>query len=234
MKCLITNDDGIDAEGLAAMERALELLGNENPATIVAPNRGYSSCGHVTTFLEPLRVEKQESLRFKVFGTPADCARLGLLELAKDTQVVLSGINAGANAGVDLWMSGTVAAVRESGWLGVPAIAISQYFRGREPRDWNRTSQMAARALEKLLAQPLGAAYWNVNLPDVDTPVDEIEIKRTFIEPKHFHVSFDKNPDGTYQFAGDYQGRPRTSGSDVDVCFGGAISICEVPWPRSQ
>ena len=90
---------------------------------------------------------------------------------------------------------------------------------------------MAARVLQELLSQSLGKAYWNVNLPDVNTPVDDIEIKRTFIEPKHFPISYKKQDDGSYLYAGDYQGRHRTPGSDVDVCFGGAISVCEVPWP---
>lgn len=235
---LLTNDDGIDAPGLVAMERALclALKGQKFAYLAAAPDRGYSGCGHVTTNHEPLRVEALTDRRFKVVGTPADCARLGIVELAPDTQVVLSGINAGANAGVDIWTSGTVAAAREAGWLGVPAIAISQYMNGTHARNWEHTAEMAAKALRMLLSKPLKNAYWNINLPDADIPnaelaIEQLEIKRTFVEPQHLPVVYQKQADGAFQFAGDYQSRPRTPGSDVDACFSGAISICEVPWP---
>lgn len=231
---LITNDDGIDAPGLAAMEAMLsQFVGNADRVTIAAPNRGYSGCGHVTSNYEPLKVEAIAPQRYRVFGSPADCARLGVLELAQGVDVVLSGINLGANAGVDLWMSGTVAAVREAGWLGVPGIAISQYVHGNAPRDWQRTAALAARALATVFSQgvhQLGNAYWNINLPDVATPVDQVGIQETFVEPAHYPVSFQKTPEGDFQFCGDYQGRPRTAGSDVAACFGGDISISEIAW----
>ena len=230
MKILLTNDDGIEAPGLVAMEDALaRASGDKANATIAAPHRGYSGCGHLVTYIEPIRVEELSPSRFKVRGTPADCTRLGILECARGTELVLSGINEGANVGTDLWMSGTVAAVREAGWLGVPGVAISQYL-CRPERDWDKTVQMAVRVLQKLLAEPIEQKFFNINLPDVDTPVDDIPIVQTFPEPKHLEVEYRKNEDGHYCMNDTYRNRPRTAGSDVDVCFGGSISVSEVPW----
>ncbi len=214
------------------MQAALEqAMGDAAVPTVAAPHRGYSGCGHLVTYIEPIQVEEISQHRFKVHGTPADCTRLGVLECAPGTELVLSGINQGANVGTDLWMSGTVAAVREAGWLGVPGIAMSQYV-NRPERDWKKTIQMAARVLRKLLAEPVGHKFFNVNLPDVDSPAEDIPIVQTFPEPKHLEIGYRKNEDGHYCMNDTYRDRPRTAGSDVDVCFGGSISISEILWTK--
>lgn len=232
MQYLLTNDDGMDAPGLAALEQALYLaVGESTSKMTVAPHEGYSGCGHLVNYREPLRVQKLTERRYRLFGAPADCTRIGLCNLATDTEWVLAGINQGANLGVDIWMSGTVSAVREAGWLGVPGIAISQYFKADVPINWKESATAAARVLKLLLSRPEGRSFWNVNLPAVEVPAAELEIKYTFVEPEHMIVRYDEQPDGSYRFTGDYRNRPRTPGSDVDVCFGGAISITEIPWP---
>lgn len=226
MHILITNDDGIDAPGLAAIEAAVRQFGT---LTVVAPHREYSGCGHQVTNDEPFRIERTAERRYKVFGTPADCTRIGLTKLAPAVDLVLSGINEGGNLGVDVVMSGTVAAAREAVWLGTPSIAFSQYVRRGRERDWRKTTAMARRvftALKTRSTPPTG--FWNVNMPDVDTHVDELLLVDTFVEPAHLPVGFDETDKDSFSFRSDYRNRPRAAGSDVDVCFGGAISISHV------
>jgi len=228
MHVLLTNDDGIDAPGLAALERA---FADKARITIAAPHEGYSGCGHQVTYRSDLQVEQVAERRFKVFGTPADCARVGLTALVQDVDVVLSGINEGGNMGVDVYMSGTVAAVREAVWLGTPGIAFSQYFRVERERDWEKASQMALRAFDLIQRQKTNdeRAYWNVNLPDVDTPVEELELVDTFVEPNHMPIAYEHVEGSTYVLRTDYRNRKRTTGSDVEVCMGsGLISISRV------
>src|SRR6478672_7932026 len=124
MKLLLTNDDGIDAPGLAALQRAAEQLGQ---AVVAAPATHQSGCSHAVTWEKAVRIEERGPDRFAVHGTPADCARLGLLKLVPDAKWVLSGINHGGNLGADVYYSGTVAAVREAVLHGWPGIAVSYY-----------------------------------------------------------------------------------------------------------
>lgn len=225
MHVLLTNDDGVDAPGLAALERAVQAFAT---TTIVAPHQGYSGCGHRVTNHEPIRVDRLDSNRFKVFGTPADCTRLGLRQFAPQADLVLAGVNDGANLGVDVYMSGTVAAVREAVWLGTPGIAFSQYVHQNRPRQWDRCESMVSivweRLKEDLAGQPT-PQLWNVNFPDVDRPVPELAILQAQLDPSHLHVDFAAVSDDAFAYRGDYRNRPHVTGSDVDVCFGGDISV---------
>ena len=200
--------------------------------TIVAPDREYSGCGHQVTNHAAIRVESLGQRCFKVYGTPADCARVALTKLATDADWLLSGINDGGNMGVDLYMSGTVAAAREATWLGVPAIAFSQYSDRNRDRDWPKSTRMSERVWEYLHQgrTPSSAPpdhFWNVNLPDVDTAAEKLEICETFTEPLHLGVDFSQDS-GQYRFQSDYRNRPRTEGSDVSVCFGGHVAITRI------
>lgn len=225
MNLLLTNDDGIDAPGIAALEAALDGFGT---LTVAAPNEGYSGCGHQVT-RGPIRFEDVGERRFKVFGTPADCVRVGLTKLAPNTDVVLSGVNEGGNLGVDLYMSGTVAAVREAAWLGTPGIAFSQYVRADRTRDWEKTAAMTRRIFEELLGQLKETThFWNVNFPDVDPPVTELKSISTFAEPNHMQVGFEEVEQNSFALRSDYRNRARIEGSDVEVCFGGAISVSKI------
>ncbi|MEM7311954.1 MAG: 5'/3'-nucleotidase SurE [Planctomycetota bacterium] len=216
MKVLLTNDDGITAPGIAALEEAVAAFAT---VWVVAPDRGYSGCGHQVTNHSPLSVTEISERHFRVNGTPADCARLGVVEIVPDVDWVLSGVNAGGNLGADIWMSGTVAATREATWLGKRSIALSQYIRSDRPRDWAKTAAMARRVIRELIERDCPSShYWNVNFPDVDTPVEQIKIVDVFPEPKHLEVGYVKTHEG-YAFQGDYRNRPRTAGSDVSVCF---------------
>ena len=132
MRILVTNDDGIFSPGLQALAEVAARFGE---VTIVAPDVEQSAMGHAITIWRPLTEKKARVGNFKAFrvnGTPADCTALGLYRWG-GADLVLSGINLGANLGHDLWHSGTVAAARQAVFLGVPAAAFSLDIDGEEP-----------------------------------------------------------------------------------------------------
>lgn len=165
---LITNDDGYDAPGLVAMYEAACRFGR---VCVVAPKRERSACSHMITMHESIMVERIQHAPFgevyTVTGTPADCVRLGATELLdRKPDLVLSGINRGANAGVDTFYSGTVAAAREGAILGIHAISVSHALRDGHAVDWST----AARATEFMITllknrRHRTPAFWSVNLP---------------------------------------------------------------------
>lgn len=124
MTIIITNDDGIDAPGIRALQRAIPQT-----TTIVAPSKHLSGCGHQVTTNRGMKLEKRSVTEYALDGTPADCTRMAITNIAKNTKLVLSGINAGGNLGTDVYISGTVAAVREAAIHGIPGIAISHWIK---------------------------------------------------------------------------------------------------------
>lgn len=127
MRILLTNDDGIQAVGLRALYHAFTTAGHE--VRVVAPVTEQSAVGHAITISSPLRVKEFREANFKgfgVYGTPADCVKLALTALLDPPpDLIVSGINAGANVGVDLLYSGTVSAATEGAFMGYPALAVS-------------------------------------------------------------------------------------------------------------
>ncbi len=127
MNVLLTNDDGVQAHGLRAFYTALVEAGHK--AHVVAPITEQSAVGHAITVREPLRIKQFSENGFSgtgVSGTPADCVKLGISQLLEEKpDLVVSGINAGANVGPDIMYSGTVAAAREAAFMGFPALAVS-------------------------------------------------------------------------------------------------------------
>ena len=138
---LITNDDGIDAPGLATLAAAASALAN---VVVVAPTQHLSGCSHQVTVDRPLTAARVRENWYAVNGTPVDCVRLALLQICPAATWVLSGVNDGGNLGIDVWMSGTVAAVREASFLGRRGIALSQYRRRGEQPVWSRTAAHTA------------------------------------------------------------------------------------------
>jgi len=127
MRILLTNDDGLDSQGLYALYKALKELGEVN---IVSPEVEQSAIGHAITLSQPLRVTKRYNAGklygYAVSGTPADCVKLAILRfLKKKPEIVISGINHGPNVGISVLYSGTVCGATEGAILGVPAFAIS-------------------------------------------------------------------------------------------------------------
>ncbi len=164
MKILLSNDDGYQSEGLATLAFALADLAE---LTIVAPDRNQSGASHSLTLEAPLRVGRTREGIYYVNGTPTDCVHLaitGLLDHEPD--MVIAGINHGANLGDDVLYSGTVAAAVEGRFLGLPALAVS--LAGATLRHFDTAGQAVRLLLERLRTQPLPAdTILNVNVPDV-------------------------------------------------------------------
>ena len=164
---LITNDDGIDAPGLEVLEAVAATLARE--VWVVAPEHDQSGVSHSISLHTPLRVRRRGAHRFGVSGTPADCVIVGLRQVMPvPPDLVLSGINRGANLGVETVFSGTVGGAMTGLLLGVPSIALSQAFSDREAVRWDTARQLAPWVIRTLLeADWAYAACLNVNFPDV-------------------------------------------------------------------
>jgi 5'-nucleotidase len=169
MRILVTNDDGILAPGLAALAEALRPLGE---VEVVAPESGQSGTAHSITFLAPLLCERisvaGKEFGWSVDGSPADCVKLAVMELCSARpDLVVSGINAGSNRGVDVIYSGTVAAAIEAAFIGIPSLAIS--LEASNGFDFERAGvyarQTVARAIELGISP---GTVLNVNLPRLD------------------------------------------------------------------
>jgi 5'-nucleotidase len=222
MKLLVTNDDGIDAPGLAALAEVAALHGT---LTWVAPHTHLSGCGHRVTTDGPIRLMARENGRWAIDGTPADCVRVALAKLAPDVAWVLAGLNHGGNLGADVYHSGTVAAVREAALHGRPAIAFSQYRKRGQEIDWERAHRWMAGVLADLLAEPWQpGTFWNVNLPSLTPHDPEPRVIRCPLEAGPLPLSFREVEDALH-YDGNYHARPRIAGSDVDVCFAGNIAV---------
>ena len=168
-RVLLTNDDGIDAPGLAVLEAVANELADE--VWVVAPEHDQSGTSHSISLHSPLRVSRQGERRFGVVGTPGDCVVMAVRHLMRDTPptLVLSGINRGGNLGVETMFSGTVGAAMTGLLLGLPSIALSQVFRDREKVRWDTARALAPGVIRQLLAIEHDAPVClNVNFPDVD------------------------------------------------------------------
>lgn len=169
MKILLSNDDGCQAPGLVCLRDHLRL---QHEVAVVAPDRNRSGASNSLTLMNPLRVQTHADGTVCVDGTPTDCVHLalnGLVELKPD--LVVSGINSGANLGDDTLYSGTVAAAMEGRHLGYAAIAVSNI--SFEPQHNLTAARVVARLIEQLQAAPIpGDTILNVNVPDI--PWDEL------------------------------------------------------------
>jgi 5'-nucleotidase len=225
MKFLLTNDDGIEAQGLVALAHAVEPLG---AAVVVAPDRHLSGCSHQATTSRPLELKQLAEGWYTLDGAPVDCTRIGLTRVAPQVQWVLAGVNEGGNLGADVFQSGTVAAAREACLLGKPAIAISQYVR-RRPVDWELAARWAREVIVMLLERPPApGTFWNVNLPQSDTGQPDTP-KCVFcqVDPHPLPVDYDFR-DGKLHYRARYHDRQQAAGHDVATCFSGNIAISQI------
>ena len=220
MTIILTNDDGVDAPGIRALQKAVT-----GETTIVAPNQQYSGCGHRVTTQRGIRLEQRSNTEYAIEGTPVDCTRLAIKQIATNTKLVLSGINAGGNLGVDVYISGTVAAVREAAIHGIPGVAISHWIKRPLLIDWEVATLWTSKVLEDLLSRPCPPnSFWNVNLPHLEP--DQPEPKIILCEPSTAPLPVDfRVEEDMYYYQGEYAKRDRTSGTDVDICFGGNIAV---------
>jgi len=174
---LLTNDDGIYAPGLSAMYTELIKLGS---VEVAAPAANQSGVGHSITYLEPLIVQEvfhgEQHYGWEVAGSPADCVKLAMLELCQSPpDLIVSGINGGANAGINVLYSGTVAAAIEGAFFGVMSVAVSLAM--NEHPNFERAAKQAALLIQQLLERHSGPAQlWNINFPET-TPQGPIGVK---------------------------------------------------------
>lgn len=182
LRILVTNDDGIHAPGLKALEKIARKLSSD--VWVVAPEEEQSGSAHSLSLANPLRVRKLSARKYAVRGTPSDCVLMAIRHIMMDTppDLVLSGVNRGQNIADDVTYSGTIAAAMEGTQLGVPSIALSQAFgfSGHANVKWATAEHFAPEIIEKLVA-----AGWpeevliNVNFPDVvPASVTGIEVTR--------------------------------------------------------
>ncbi len=167
MKILISNDDGYLATGIHTLARHLSSIAS---ITAVAPERDRSGASNSLTLDNPIRAHLTDSGFYRVDGTPTDCVHLALTGLLEeDPDMVVSGINAGANLGDDVLYSGTVAAAMEGRFLGLPAIAVSLCAQsGHEFKHFDTAGRVAVALVERLREHPLPAdTILNVNVPDL-------------------------------------------------------------------
>ena len=167
-RVMLTNDDGIDAPGMAVLEQLAAEIARE--VWVVAPEHDQSGQSHAISLHHALRISQRGERRFGVTGTPGDCAAVGLCHLMKDCvpDLVLSGVNRGLNLGMETVFSGTVGGAMTAMMLGVPALALSQAFSKRDAVPWDTARSLGVETIRRLLA--LGwskQAVLNVNFPPI-------------------------------------------------------------------
>lgn len=226
MKLVLTNDDGIGAPGIDAMEKILMDLGT---LTVAAPDQSNSGVGHQVTTQSAIQVDQVGKDRYRIAGTPADCSRIALTQIAPNADWLIAGINRGGNLGADVYISGTVAAAREAALLGYRAIAVSHYVAKDKTVDWDLAARRVRPLIGKLLADGLPSGYfYNVNLPHPDTDDPEIPAVFCLLDTRPFGVQYEKS-NNHFTYTGNYHTRPRQPGRDVDVCMSGKISVTRIP-----
>jgi 5'-nucleotidase len=169
MRILLTNDDGIDAKGLTLLEQVASTLSDD--VWVVSPAEEQSGTGHSLTLTHPIRLRRHSDRRYSVTGTPTDAVMMALAHVMKDTppDLILSGINRGANLGEDATYSGTVSAAMEGALAGVPSIALSQAYarQGMGAKvPFAAAEVWAGKVLAPLMADPMPpGTLVNVNFP---------------------------------------------------------------------
>lgn len=173
MRILLSNDDGIHAPGLKSLIKIARELSDD--IWIVAPEYEQSGASHSLTLTEPLRVRKISRRKFAVRGTPTDCVMLAMNQIVtgRKPDLLLSGVNRGANLGEDVTYSGTIAAAMEGTLLQIPSIALSQVFRSGGHPHWSTAEHHAPGLIKRLIKAGWGKdVLINVNFPDV--PHDDV------------------------------------------------------------
>lgn len=235
IEILVSNDDGVNSEGIQALGQALKKLGH---VTIVAPEREQSTMGHALTLHKPVRLFKVHSEpgleQWATSGTPADCVYLGIRHVLKrKPDIIITGINRGVNVGNDIYYSGTVAAAREGALLNIPAIATSldyHYEVGSHPKaSFADCAEYVTKLVKEVLKHGLPVhCMLNVNFPNLPFK----QIKGTCVSRQGFRFYTDKvvekydNRNKPYFWlGGTYAGFRQIEGSDCEVMDKGYISV---------
>jgi 5'-nucleotidase len=229
LKILISNDDGYRSDGIRRLTAALAAI----PAvtvTVMAPDRNRSGASNSLTLDVPLRVSQAEADVYFVAGTPTDCVHLaisGFFDVEYD--IVVSGVNDGANLGDDVLYSGTVAAAIEGRFLGLPAIAVSLCTQSGGPAHFATGAKVAARLVQQLLRNSLDRSLiLNVNVPDL--PYADLKGFRTTrlgFRHRSERVVPAKDPRGrpVYWVGPSGRGQDAGPGTDFDAVAHGYVSV---------
>jgi len=204
MQILLTNDDGIFAPGLAAIYKELTKIGD---VIVVAPADSRSGASHSVTFKKPLVCNKVDIngqfTGFSVQGSPADCVKLACMQLHDGPiDLLVAGINNGANAGINVYYSGTVAAAMEAAFLKIPAVAMS--LASEEQMNFEKAARYCVKILKKLMPLKSGEVI-NINIPQLSKGEPKgIRVVPQSTEGFHEHYIRQKNEQGqtTFQLAG--------------------------------
>jgi 5'-nucleotidase len=226
MQILLTNDDGIFAPGLAAIYNQLLGLGD---VTVVAPVDSRSGAGHSITVAHPLICNKVDIedlfTGYSVHGSPADCVKLAVMQLSdKSFDLLVAGINSGANVGINVYYSGTVAAAMEGTFLKIPSVAMS--LAADEQMDFEKAAEYCANILKKLMPVDSGAVI-NINIPQLSKGEPKgIRVVPQSTEGFHEYFIHQKNEHGQseFQLAGGSH-RDEESPSDTTSLAEGFITI---------
>jgi 5'-nucleotidase len=230
MRLLLSNDDGILAPGLSALARAVADLGE---VVVVAPDSPQSAAGHAITLSHPLTVQRVQLASagceaYSVDGRPADCVRLAIKSLLpKPPDVVLSGINAGTNVGINVFYSGTVAAAAEATMCGIPAVAFSAATVGGAV-DFDRIAPLCRWVLDHLPITAERADLFSVNIPalDGDRPRGVRVVRQSTAGLEDEYHRADAGEAGTsYRLAAAYRFLDSSADTDVAALAAGFITI---------
>lgn len=238
MRFLLTNDDGIYAKGLSALYCELSC---EADCLIVAPEIEQSAVGHAITISRPLTVRRAmkngDFLGYAVYGTPADCVKIGIKELSdKPVDLVVSGINRGSNAGINVLYSGTVSAATEAVIMGVPAIAVS--IDTRKDADYTFAAQFVRKMVRLLTGNPeLRNTAINVNIPAL--PPEKIQGlkvvrqgRKNIIE--HFEKRIDPRENIYYWISSESNSEREEQDTDVGSLAEGFITITPIQYDLTR
>lgn len=233
MRILLTNDDGVSAKGLGVLERLARTLSDD--VWTVAPMEEQSGTGRSLTLTRPIRLKRFDDRRFAVTGTPTDAVMMALAEIMKDgpPDLILSGVNRGANLGEDVHYSGTVSAAMEGALAGIRSVALSQRYPQLAPGE--RVSFATAEAWGERVLRPLVDAEWaprtvvNVNFP----PCDPDSVEGIRVVPQgvrdYGRVRMDRRQDPRgfpyYWVALGRQAERPSDGSDLDVGVDGFVTV---------
>jgi 5'/3'-nucleotidase len=225
MRILLSNDDGVHAEGIKVLYEELSKFAD---VTVVAPDRNCSGASNSLTLLNPLRAEKMETGFYSVNGTPTDSVHLGISQLMSPLpDLVVAGINNGANLGDDTLYSGTVAAATEGRHMGMPAIAVSLV--GKEEKHYKTAAVITAQIIKRLKAHPLASdQIINLNVPDL--PIEVIKgVEVTRLGHRHKAETMKKTSDPwgrpIYWYGSLGKELDASQGTDFDAISRGYASV---------
>ena len=230
MRILVTNDDGISADGLRVLQRVASALTDD--VWTVAPEQEQSGAGHSLTLHVPVRLRKVSEKTYAVSGTPTDCVLIALKEVIpqdKKVDLVLSGVNRGSNVGDDVTYSGTVAGAMEGAMLGVPSIAFSQLFDDPERIHWNTTEHYAPSLIRNLIEKGWPQnTFINVNFPDC--PAEQVKGTRVCPQGKrlmNIKLAERVDPKGRpyYWLGGERDNTADRAGVDLDFLAQNYITV---------